>query len=109
METDPNETTNTQSALINEQTDDYLIEVIKQAEIRKIPILGICRGLQILNVYYGGTLFQDIKYAGLEDGAHKQDEDKYCEIKHNITVKDDSYLKEICKFLSSSSYKRFRK
>ena len=81
--------------LINEQTDDYLIELIKQAEIMKIPILGICRGLQILNVYYGGTLFQDIKYAGLEDGAHKQDEDKYCEIKHNITVKDDSYLKEM--------------
>ena len=80
---------------INEQTDDYLIEVIKQAEIRKIPILGICRGLQILNVYYGGSLYQDIKYAGLEEGSHLQDDNDTCLFKHNITIEENSYLKEM--------------
>jgi hypothetical protein len=52
------------------QTDNFLIEVIKQAVERKIPILGICRGLQILNVAFGGTLYQDLKYAGLESNSH---------------------------------------
>ena len=42
----------------------YLIEVIKQAHAKKMPILGICRGLQILNVAFGGNLFQDISLGG---------------------------------------------
>ena len=36
-----------------------LVPVI-QEEAEKKPLLGICRGIQILNVYFGGTLFQDL-------------------------------------------------
>lgn len=34
--------------------------IIRHALKKRMPILGICRGMQIINVYLGGTLYQDI-------------------------------------------------
>ena len=48
------------------QTDKFILELIKIAGEKKIPIFGICKGIQILNIAYGGTLYQDLKYAGLK-------------------------------------------
>ena len=40
--------------------DRYDLKIIEKALERDIPILGICRGSQILNVAFGGTIYQDI-------------------------------------------------
>lgn len=40
--------------------DRMEIELFKRAYERGIPILGICRGLQLINIVLGGTLYQDI-------------------------------------------------
>jgi len=40
--------------------DEYECAAIGQAVARNIPILGICRGLQILNVFANGTLYTDL-------------------------------------------------
>ena len=42
------------------QVDEYQIDVAKLAFELGKPILGICRGLQIMNVAFGGTLYQDV-------------------------------------------------
>lgn len=48
---DPNKT-----MLIHRLRDDFEIALIREAKKRGLPILGICRGCQILNVALGGTL-----------------------------------------------------
>jgi putative glutamine amidotransferase len=51
---------NLHSELIEAQIDRLDLDVIEIAQEKKIPIFGICRGLQIINVALGGSLIQDI-------------------------------------------------
>lgn len=45
---------------IHPARDAVELALIEAAFLRKMPIFGICRGIQILNVALGGTLYQDI-------------------------------------------------
>jgi putative glutamine amidotransferase len=52
--------------------DDFEMCLLDAALDRRLPILGICRGIQMINVKFGGTLYQDL---GSDDAAqmeHKQ-------------------------------------
>ena len=42
------------------ERDNMEIELIKKAYEKDIPIFGICRGIQMINIALGGTLYQDI-------------------------------------------------
>jgi len=42
--------------LLHRLRDDFEIALIRAARARNLPILGVCRGCQILNVAFGGTL-----------------------------------------------------
>ncbi|GAA3960646.1 gamma-glutamyl-gamma-aminobutyrate hydrolase family protein [Allohahella marinimesophila] len=48
-------------AKIDTQRDAFEVEMIRQAIERKTPLMGICRGMQLINVVLGGTLFPDIR------------------------------------------------
>jgi len=45
---------------VNEARDAYEIALVRAALAADVPVLAICRGLQVLNVAAGGTLVQDI-------------------------------------------------
>ncbi len=42
------------------ERDAFEIEIFREAQMRKMPVLGICRGLQIMALAQGGSMFQDI-------------------------------------------------
>lgn len=55
------------------------------------PLLGICRGAQLINVALGGTLYQDLPSERPSPIAHRQSEGKF-EFSHDITVLPDTPL-----------------
>ena len=64
--------------------------LIRQAAERDMPLLGICRGMQIMNVALGGTLTQDVSPAGARV-AHWQPE-PYNAPSHPVRIDGESPL-----------------
>ncbi|GAA4435848.1 hypothetical protein GCM10023188_28250 [Pontibacter saemangeumensis] len=52
---------------LDRERDHLEFQLIDQAVKKKLPIMGICRGSQLLNVYFRGTLYQDINTFYLEE------------------------------------------
>lgn len=85
-----NEKNNYENAPVEFRTDRDLFEksIYEYSQHHKLPVLGICRGMQLVNVLEGGKLVQDL---GKANRVHKkQDTDK----KHEIRIEKQSLLFE---------------
>lgn len=70
---------------INTELDILQLQALELAMGKKLPVLGICKGLQIINVGLGGSIIQDMPTADF----HKYtDGDQY----HSTTILKDSWL-----------------
>jgi putative glutamine amidotransferase len=77
----------------DEKRDDFEIDAFSLAQKKNLPVLGICRGMQLINSVLGGSLHQD-----LGEGLNKvhragQGTDKT----HPITIEKNTLLNEIVK------------
>ncbi len=74
------------------ERDRFEVRLLDYAFKNGLPVLGICRGMQLINCELGGTLMEDIVAAG------KPNHDKIEGVKdreHEVFVKEGSLLNEI--------------
>jgi len=80
---------------IDEERDRFEVELIRAARGFDLPFLGICRGLQVLNVALGGSLYQDLSYRAGTDPAHMSPRERRGEPAHQVTITPGSRLAHI--------------
>ncbi|AFS78184.1 putative glutamine amidotransferase-like protein [Gottschalkia acidurici 9a] len=79
---------------VNSKEDEYQIKVTRMALNLHKPILGVCRGHQLLNVVCGGTLYQDMEQVPSKTIKHNQISKRY-EPYHSIKIVKNSILEKI--------------
>nr|WP_320025267.1 gamma-glutamyl-gamma-aminobutyrate hydrolase family protein [uncultured Acetobacterium sp.] len=76
--------------------DDLEIKLLEAVMKRDKPVFGVCRGLQLINVALGGTLYQDInKQMKRDQKIQHFQQNNYEYPVHEVTVEKNSKLSEI--------------
>jgi putative glutamine amidotransferase len=77
------------------ERDAFEMALVGMALRRGMPVFGICRGMQVLNVALGGTLYQDLPSQwGRDLLGHRQDTPKRHPT-HEVRVEHGSYIAEV--------------
>ncbi len=77
------------------ERDEFEIRLFKRALEKDIPVLGICRGLQVMNVALGGTLYQDV-FSQIDNAlGHFPKELPVDELYHSVQIERHSHLHRI--------------
>lgn len=76
----------------NPARDQFELDLFNTAQLISLPLLGICRGMQLVNVALGGSLVQDIEETGKENHRSEQGIDKV----HSVEIHPNTILQAIC-------------
>jgi len=75
--------------------DESELKLFARAYEKKLPILGICRGSQLINVALGGSLYQDINNQLSDAFGHSPSEAPGDELYHSVNIVNGSRLHAI--------------
>lgn len=73
---------------INTELDLLQIQALEYFIRAKKPVLGICKGMQLINVYFGGTLIQDLP-------NHKEHQQEEGDLLHSSYATEDCILSRL--------------
>ena len=77
------------------RTDQFHISFMRYTLSLKLPILAVCRGMQILNIALGGNIYQDLSLRWPASLNHMQLSADRSDPCHKLTVLEDSILSNI--------------
>ncbi len=80
-----------QNGEISPLRDAYELHLCKEALQRALPLLGVCRGMQIMNIATGGSIYQDIGVQTHSTLKHNQQAPRSYAT-HSIQIQQDSLL-----------------
>lgn len=78
----------------NDARDTYELLLLKKAMDRNVPVMGICRGMQLINVAMGGTLYQDLPSEKPSEIVHRKMENPL-EPAHDVTLEPNTEVARI--------------
>ena len=81
---------------VDRELDELELSLVRMALERELPLFGICRGQQVVNVALGGTLYQDLAADGATSFPHRcRPEDGRAFLTHAIEIRPRSRLRRI--------------
>lgn len=78
----------------NHFVDTHHLQLTKLALQKSLPILGICRGMQVLNIARGGNVYQDFSEYPHQSLQHQQNAPRN-DVIHTVTTDKNSLLNEL--------------
>ena len=81
------------SVMVSAKRDEFEFALLEAALEAGVPVLGICRGLQVINVLLGGTLVPHLEWAE-GDGHSKRTQDR-TERRHRVDCDPGSMLRHL--------------